>query len=1316
MAAKKIVYSSALATVVAVLIYLSSIPGVRITTSGDITCSVCTSYFNITSSNYSLKFYKFDQRLTFSPEIKNYTLYRYTYGKWRETKFPINMTKGTLYRFKLVGYKFNPSDKIKWAISSGDAEIDPYWLGEKEVESNPNIIGEVILSPEIRIESQDYIDEYFDWSFTQINDTYWMAEFVINNQNLLNDVKIALPYANSNTRWKSIRDIYFPNYTITRIANDFKNMTNYPLESMSSSIKFSNLKIDLPNGKGSFYLIFPDGFKENERAKLGFGTTQINTGANQGTSPEKRSICNSNTMKHVVWKYNTTHIFYANTSLSGNNGWTVNQSFYTTSASQVFEPSMDCYGNNVTIGIPDTNLDILIVMSSVDNGASFTKYTPITGTTINQAEMSIQTRGSRIYIINYNDSADEYMNFVIINNADGSVIQKNTTIFTLGTSTAVNYPMSMTVNGTGDTSDIILISFMDDDDDDVYAINSTDGGTTFGSAVLVQAGTWFYCSITHNVTHQFISYSGAIGTGVEYATLGATWTSYTFSAPGGDEIEGSLTINELNKPTLFFTNNQYNTNQDIVFSKLTSGTAFDAYTYLTNDSSSNRFVNTKMFFDNNKLEWIWRRNNSGLFQMWYDYLSFTGEPNVLGVPFIFNKTISITNCSALYNGATNGRMEYIWYLGGILQKLNGSTANTITNLTKTYTSAAPYGSGNWTCSARAYNGSAYSGWVNSTTVNGTGTGETINPTWSLNQTNSTVAGSWIKHSLNWTDNVGLSGYIFNFCNGTWNGNCGWVNDTWVAFNSNTWSNVSKIVNSTTGAHMAWGVYANDTSNNWNASSVFTYDTTAGSDSTPPTFSSYSANTTIAGMPVNISVKISDEIALSGYIFETNNTGTFKNTTWGAMASGGTAQNITTLNTTMGITVNITFYANDSSNNWGIYRATLITNTTYIGICQVLNQAGNTYYLTEDIIDSDAATCMDIQNDNITLDCQGHTIDGNSINACDCIFSDNVGANVIVDNCIITDWICTGAYIASFNTIKNSVFVNNNIIMNNDNNTVINTSISFSTSNGGIQLSSYNNIVNVTVFNNMYGLYSDSTNNNTITNSNIFNNTYGVYSVFGYNDTLYNNIINNNSYGIYLTGPNNIIYNNTILLSSSYGIYLLGSNNTFCSNKISDSGINGIYIEESVPNAEYVQNNTFYNNMFNNTVNVGFCNLDIDYIACQEWEGLNYWNTTQQSGTRIYSDGTQIGGNYWTNSTNNEYSDTCTDSDCDGFCDSPLNITNTASCTIGVDCGDNVDYISYSDEYIEGGCLAAECWAYESTNKVLIIPSGCVYHNDTVGII
>lgn len=49
------------------------------------------------------------------------------------------------------------------------------------------------------------------------------------------------------------------------------------------------------------------------------------------------------------------------------------------------------------------------------------------------------------------------------------------------------------------------------------------------------------------------------------------------------------------------------------------------------------------------------------------------------------------------------------------------------------------------------------------------------PTYSLNQTNSTLAGTWVNHSLYWTDttngdvSAGLSGYIFQFCNGTWNG-------------------------------------------------------------------------------------------------------------------------------------------------------------------------------------------------------------------------------------------------------------------------------------------------------------------------------------------------------------------------------------------------------------------------------------------------------------------------------------------------------------------------------------------------------------------
>ena len=43
------------------------------------------------------------------------------------------------------------------------------------------------------------------------------------------------------------------------------------------------------------------------------------------------------------------------------------------------------------------------------------------------------------------------------------------------------------------------------------------------------------------------------------------------------------------------------------------------------------------------------------------------------------------------------------------------------------------------------------------------------PTYSDNSTNSTIAGTNIMHRLNWNDETGLSGYIFSFCDGTWNG-------------------------------------------------------------------------------------------------------------------------------------------------------------------------------------------------------------------------------------------------------------------------------------------------------------------------------------------------------------------------------------------------------------------------------------------------------------------------------------------------------------------------------------------------------------------
>jgi hypothetical protein len=96
------------------------------------------------------------------------------------------------------------------------------------------------------------------------------------------------------------------------------------------------------------------------------------------------------------------------------------------------------------------------------------------------------------------------------------------------------------------------------------------------------------------------------------------------------------------------------------------------------------------------------------------------------------------------------------------------------------------------------------------------------PAWSSNMTNSTKAGLTTNHSVIWSDNAGLSGYIFSFDNG--NGTL--YNDSWRTMTSDNWTNISKIINSTIGSTIRWQVYANDTSNLLNATSVFQYTTTS----------------------------------------------------------------------------------------------------------------------------------------------------------------------------------------------------------------------------------------------------------------------------------------------------------------------------------------------------------------------------------------------------------------------------------------------------------------------------------------------------------
>lgn len=231
------------------------------------------------------------------------------------------------------------------------------------------------------------------------------------------------------------------------------------------------------------------------------------------------------------------------------------------------------------------------------------------------------------------------------------------------------------------------------------------------------------------------------------------------------------------------------------------------------------------------------------------------------------------------------------------------------------------------------------------------------------------------------------------------------------------------------------------------------------------------------------------------------------------------------------------------------------------------------------------------------------------------------------------------------TIKNSISKDNNeygIRMYTSTNGYVenftatgNTNVTYGSA--GIYLRYTNNctFVNVNASYNSYGIIlldnpPSYINQITIKDSFVDGNNYEGIKIYGFNHTIDNvTALNNGLYGINISSPPSTPQNITIKNSKLHG----GNNSIYFS-----LGANGNWV---------------YNNLLNNTINVT--------------NATESMNTTRQLGSKIYGSGSYIGGNYWTNSTGNGYSDTCTP-DVDGFCDTPLTIL-----------GGVVDYLPLAEE-------------------------------------
>ncbi len=220
------------------------------------------------------------------------------------------------------------------------------------------------------------------------------------------------------------------------------------------------------------------------------------------------------------------------------------------------------------------------------------------------------------------------------------------------------------------------------------------------------------------------------------------------------------------------------------------------------------------------------------------------------------------------------------------------------------------------------------------------------------------------------------------------------------------------------------------------------------------------------------------------------------------------------------------------------------------------------------------------------------------------------------------------------------------ILSSSNNSISNsTSIYNDHDNFYLVDSDYNKLINNTASNSLYGygFYLRSSEYNVLLENIIEqNHVDGIYLLlYSHGNTITSNTIANNRMGINAERSSyNTISTNEIKSNYDSGIFLyLSNSNTITNNNISYSTTrSGIEVE-------YSGDNLIYNNFLNNTNNV--------YVLGTY---TNYWNISLSSGTNIVG-GNLLGGNFYAKPDGSGYSETCTDSDGNGICDSPYTINS-----------------------------------------------------------